>query len=95
MAQYMVDITGVNKVALLHELWTRSKPAAFFAPFPQLAPHFDRDEAIVAVHHPIDYFCGRCIKSDLSGDTASPNLFDRDFGRGAFAAAVDAVRTGK
>jgi hypothetical protein len=95
MAQYMIDITGVNKVALLHELWTRSNPAAFFAPFPQLAPRFDRDEATVAVVHYIDYFCGRCIKSDLSGDTASPHQFDRDAGRGAFTAAVTAVRTGK
>jgi hypothetical protein len=88
-----VSIAGLNKVELLRKLWSGQKPALFFEDYPSLIPRFDEVEAREAVKGYIDYFQGRCIKTDISGDTASPHLYDRETGRGAFAKAVAAVHT--
>lgn len=40
-----------------------------------------------------DYYRGRPIKSDLSGDSFDPRLFDRDAGDGAAAAAIERLRS--
>ena len=39
----------------------------------------------------IDYFCGRCIKTDISGDSVNPRLYDRDAGDGEFARIVKSL----
>lgn len=83
-----VNISGLSKVDLLERLWNRMKPAAFFAFNLSLAPSFNKDEAKKDVKGYIDYFCGRCIKSDLSGDTANTSLYNRDAGNGAFEEIV-------
>ena len=87
-----VNISGLSKVMLLERLWTRMKPAAFFAYNPSLTPSFNKEEAKKAVEGYIDYFCGRCIKSDLSGDTANISLYNRDAGKGAFEEIVKKMR---
>jgi hypothetical protein len=92
MSTNVVDIKNVDKVALLHELWSGMKPAVFFAAHPSMIPSFDADKARDAVGDYIDYFDGRCIKTDISKDTADPRLYDRDAGAGAFARAVARVR---
>ena len=55
-------------------------------------PSFDYADAIEAVKGYIDYFCYRCIKSDLSGDTANTSLYKRDTGNGAFEKVVEEMR---
>ena len=92
-----VDISGLDKVALLKVLWENSKPAAFFSSFDALnancnPPPFNEQNAKVAVTKDIDYFEGRCIKTDLSGNTADPRLYDRDYGSGKFAEIVQRMR---
>jgi hypothetical protein len=87
-----IDIKGVDKVALLQELWSGVKPAAFFAGHPSLIPPFNTAMARDAVGGYIDYFQGRCIKTDLSKETANPGMYDRDAGAGAFAKAVARAR---
>jgi len=87
-----VNISGLSKVVLLERLWTRMKPAAFFAFNPSLAPSFNKEEAEKAVEGYIDYFCGRCIKSDLSGDIVNTFLYNRDVGSGAFEKVVEGMR---
>lgn len=88
-----VDISGLDKVELLRALWTRMAPAAFFSFNPSVKPpHFDEAQAQKAVLSYVDYFCGRCIKADLRSNTASPHLYDRDAGDGAFASVVAALR---
>lgn len=47
-------------------------------------PSFNNVDAVEAVKGYIDYFCDRCIKSNLSGDTADTSLYNRDAGSGAF-----------
>jgi hypothetical protein len=83
-----VSIAGKDKTELLRALWTHAKPAAFFTMhgLPGLA--FEEAEAEKALKGYIDYFCGRCIKTDLSGTTADPSAYDADWGKGSFAKIV-------
>lgn len=86
------DISGLNKVTLLNALWRNMQPAAFFPYRNTNPPAFDNTLASVVVERYIDYFCGRAIKSDLSGDTAQSDMYDRDAGEGAFQRVVDSLR---
>jgi hypothetical protein len=88
-----IDIADINKVDLLYALWLRSTPASFFSFQGLPSPSFDRAAAEKAVTDYIDYFQGRCIKMDLSGNTTDPRLYDRDMGEGAAAAIVAKLRS--
>ncbi len=88
----MVNIAGLDKVQLLHALWTRSKPAAYYDFSMANPPSFNVVLANDGVKRYIDYFQGRCIKTDLSKNEANPRMFDRDFGQGAFAQVVADLR---
>jgi hypothetical protein len=89
-----VDISGIPKAALLYRLWSGQVPAAFFdKPWIQ-QPEFDWTTAEkIANAGYIDYFKGRAIKCDLSGDIVCPRLYDRDAGKDAFATAVAELRS--
>ncbi len=50
--------------------------------------NFNSVGASNAVVKYIDYFDGRAIKSDLSGDSAYHRMYDRDAGDGVFAKIV-------
>jgi hypothetical protein len=73
----LINIAGINKVELLHALWKASKVASFYASPDAVGlkvPDFDLDEAAKAVAGgSIDYFQGRNIKMNLSGDTINPS----------------------
>jgi hypothetical protein len=83
-----VDISKVDKVKLLKALWVNATPAIFFQQFGVTPPSFDEEGAKDAVKKYIDYYNGRCIKTDLSQNTARPNGYDRDYGEGSFARIV-------
>jgi hypothetical protein len=85
-----VDITGINKITLLFAMWQGMHPAKFFGGLD--GPTFDRELAKEAVKSYIDYFCGRCIKTDLSKDTVDPWLYNRDAGAGAFEKIVEKLK---
>jgi len=87
-----VDITGIDKVALLRELWLNSTVASFFYFSNKPAPEFDEVEAAKSVNDYIDYFDGRCIKLNISGDSVKPRLYDQDFGEGKVKEIVDNLR---
>ena len=88
-----ISIKGLCKVELLKALWENRQPAAFFNSVAGVtAPSFDWKQAEKAVTGQIDYFCGRGIKCDLSGDEVDPWLYDRDAGAGAFKKIVDHYR---
>lgn len=88
-----VDISGLDKVALLQKMWANMKPAAFFSMNSFVpVPSFDETQAKEAVKNYIDYFCGRCIKTDLSKDEVDPWGYDRDAGSGALQKIVDSMR---
>jgi len=70
------------------------RPAAFFNSFDSIlvgvaTPSFD---VKASVNSRIDYFNGRCIKCDQSGDEVDPWLYDRDAGAGVFQKIVDGLR---
>ncbi|RAL08219.1 uncharacterized protein BO97DRAFT_417838 [Aspergillus homomorphus CBS 101889] len=81
-----VDIAGVDKILLLQTLW--------YSYIPTIMDKFDEDRAVEAVKGPIDYFCGRPIKCDISGSMASPAGYDQYTQTGAFEAHVQAIRAG-
>lgn len=91
-----VDISGLDRVELLKELWRAQVAAGFFGTFEGLSMGgglpFSQASAATAVTQYIDYFCGRAIKTDLSKDTVNPYLYDRDAGPGKFAEIVLRMR---
>ena len=87
-----IDIRNLDKVKLLFLLWRGSSPARFFDTAPIYPPSFNKEQAESAVKSRIDYFCGRCIKLDLSKDFVDPWLYDRDAGVGAFERIVSTMR---
>lgn len=87
-----IDISGVDKVELLKAMWTAQKPAAFFSLYRVKAPGFDDEAAEDATKKYIDYFSGRAIKSDLSGDTVNPFGYDRDAGQGTLAKIISSLK---
>lgn len=90
-----MDISGVDKVELLYQLWVRQEVAAYFKSCPERIPSFDRDAAKEAVKGYIDYFCGRCIKTDLSKDVVDVELYSRGPGKLTFADAIAAAKLKK
>ena len=89
-----LDISGLDKVELLRRLHRGQSVAGFYAGNPSFAPPFNAATAEDAVKDYIDYFCGRCIKTDISGDDVNPRMYDRDAGAGKFAQIVKEMRDG-
>lgn len=87
-----IDISGIDKVKLLKGLWENQGVAAFFAMYNRSAPSFDEQGAREAVKSYIDYFNGRCIKTDLSKDLVDPWAYDRDAGAGTFQKVVSGLK---
>jgi hypothetical protein len=90
-----MDITGIDKILLLKALWDNSKPAAVFTIIGASSDSFDNRQAISAVKERIDYFCGRPIKMDISGDIIDGNcvrLYERDNGEGLVAKVLATFR---
>lgn len=85
-----VSILGINKIKLLKALWRNAKPAFYFYTVNSQA--FDGGaKAQAAVKKYIDYYDGRCIKTDISADSALPALYDREYGAGAFQRVVNSL----
>ncbi len=85
-----VDISGLDKVELLHNLWRGGEVAGFYGG--GMSPSFNVERAQKAVAGYIDYYDGRAMKTDLSGDTAESWLYNRDAGAGKFESIVAAMR---
>jgi hypothetical protein len=93
-----IYIGDLNKLDLLHALWQRSEPAAFFTLMNISPPRWVEEkgeEQARSCGWNVDYVLGRVIKSDLSGDKADPWGYDRDNGEGAFMECVCVVRNNK
>ena len=87
-----ISIKGLDKVELLKNLWENQVTAAFFTFSGKIPPKFEDELAKKAVNDYIDYFCGRAIKTNLSGDMVDPYLYDRDAGKGNFLQIVNSMR---
>jgi len=89
-----INIKDLDRDRLLEELWNRSKPALFYTSTGLPAPVFNLEKYKREISEDgyIDYFCGRLIKTNLSGDIVDPYLYDRDNGEGAFQSVVDKLK---
>lgn len=90
-----VDIKGIDKAQLLKALWEGSHEQGLsFLGRPSVTPGIENFRSLVEPGNDLyfDYLLGRVIKCDLSGDTMSTALYDRDCGEGACERAVEAAR---
>ena len=85
-----VDISGLDKVELLKALWRRQKIMGWCASHG--LPSFDVDRVTEKLETYIDYWNGKCIKMNLSGDKVDAWCYDRDAGEGATQEVVDTLR---
>lgn len=94
MPSTTVNITGLDKAAVLAALYNASKPQGMsflqFVPTPMTI-----DDACKELDKGLyfDYLKGRVMKVDLTSDTeVDVRLYDRDNGEGASQRAIDALR---
>ena len=72
-----ISIKGLCKITLLRAMWENQRIASFFGG--SSGPSFDEKEAKNVVQKGyIDYFCGRAIKADLSGELVNGYAYNRD-----------------
>lgn len=96
----LVDASGVDRAALLAALYNRAQPQGtgflHYDPTPmsqeQAAVLLERNTHDGSCY--FDYLHGRVMKIDVLEEPLDPWLYDRDNGRGAVAAVVEAVRRG-
>lgn len=81
----LIDISNVNKLKLLHALWLESNIAPFFTTTGINAPEWDDNDALQAISNGyIDYFKGRLIKTNLSGDKCHTDRYNFNNGENKF-----------
>lgn len=93
----MLNISGIDKTALLKQLWLQREPALFFSMNPSVkVPEWDDEAAEKALARKckIDYFQGRAIKTDLSKDEIDPSEYNK-YGKASFADAIEKLKNSK
>ena len=88
----LIDISHLSKDELLLALANVGKSAGYFGGSPPPLPTEILDKKILEEY--IDYYMGRVIKANLSGDTVDPWGYDRDNGQGAFQRVVNSLQGG-
>lgn len=88
----MIDISHMNKAAVLAALYNASKPQGLgilhFTPDNMTIQ--EATELLTQTNY-FDYLKGRVMKIALDGDTLDPRLYDRDNGDGAAMKALRAA----
>lgn len=101
-----VSIAGLEKAAVLHALWHGSRAQGMsFMGLPTgdvtvemceeaVSPDADNSNAHAHQSRPLhfDYWHGRVLKVDISGDSFDPWGYDRDNGQGAAERVIEALR---
>lgn len=91
-----IDISGLDKAAVLAALYNRAKQQGFGLLDPEGRLPMTVEQARVEIDaNPklyFDYLRGRVLKIDLEGDVLWPGLFDRDNGPGAAAEVIARLR---
>lgn len=89
-----VDISGIDKKALLRGLYSMAEPQGrgvfrYYIPNDQLS---DSDAEKILEMGDIQYLRGRVMKIDISGDSVDTFFYDRDNGAGAAEALINFLR---
>ena len=92
-----ISLLGIDKAAVLAALYNASKPQGLgFLQYDPTPMTTDEATLLLEEREYFDYLKGRDMKVDLSGDSFSPYLYDRDNGPGAAERALTYLRnTGK
>jgi len=85
-----VDISGLDKIELLFEMWSFAKTPSFFTDISR-SDCIDAKKLVSAGF--IEMFNGRSIRADISKDTVNPAMYDRIMGQGSLAKIVATLRT--
>lgn len=98
MASTTIDISDfcdIKRIKLLELMWNNMKPARFFTHMNISPPDFgSRTNALETIKNGfIDYYNGRCIKTDLSQNSLNSFMYDRDTYVGKLKELVDIVRS--
>ncbi len=83
-----IDITGIDKNRLLRALWDGASPSAFNQVHGLEFEYVPNEGS-----WDIDYYCGRCIMADLSGNAVYTSWYDREWGEGSFAKALRSLQS--
>lgn len=95
----MIDIKGIKKSILLHQLWRFSQAQGMsFLSLPTRPMNEDAFKEIIEERQSegadlyFDYLIGKVIKCDITGDKLDPWLYDRDNGEGKAETVVKFIR---
>ena len=90
----MIDIKGLNKAEVLKALYDHShcQGASWLQAVPEGYVTLEHCEEVLQTCTYFDYFYGRVLKVDLSGDSFDERLYDRDCGEGAARRAINSLR---
>lgn len=91
----MIDISGIDKAELLCALHAGSRPLGMGWLHEKGELTIEEARQMIADagnYLYFDYVTGRVMKVDLSGDTMSGRMYDRDNGQGTCALIVQLVR---
>jgi hypothetical protein len=89
----MVDITGLDKAAVLAALYNNSKPLGMgYRHFDPADMTTEQARAILEKQTNFDYLKGRVMKIEFIGNSLDEWDYDRDNGRGACERVVNNVR---
>ena len=87
-----IDISKYDKADVLIALYTNAKPQGLgFLHYDPAPMSKDEASSLLEDQTYFDYLKGRVIKVDLSNDVLNPGLYDRDNGKGAAQAAINAI----
>ncbi len=89
----MINIAGLDKAKILAALAGGTAPRGLG--WLHAGPGSDNEQAAretLARTTYVDYFAGRPIKVDFSGDEIDPRLYDRDAGDGAAERVIATLR---
>ena len=87
-----VNITGIDKLYLLRQLWENSSSSEWTETFHYRPFIVKEAEKKLAKNDFIDDFCGRPIKSNLSTNLVSSKLYDKVSSK-AFEEIVKEIRS--
>lgn len=85
----MINISGIDKAAILAALYNNSKAQGMgFLHFTPQDMSVDEAKQLLQQETCFDYLHGRVMKINLTGDTLDPWGYDRDNGAGAAERAI-------
>lgn len=89
-----LNIQGLDKAKVFKALYDNAQPKGFGF-FQAVSGDLSIEEAqeIVKEQTRFDYYRGRVMKVDISGDELDTWLYDRDNGEGAAERALSSLRT--